>query len=223
MLYLKEKREPTTARTFPSATIVSTEVNRSVPQAWPARKWMLFVDGENLTIRGQTKASETPLKLREGAYFKKDCFLWMANARPLSLPEDPSGTVHTLEQQGIRSYYYTSAVGSNEVLAGVEESLWRIGFTPKVFKKPSQDRKSKGVDIALCTDMLTHAFQNHFEVAVLLAGDADYVPLVGRVKSLGKIVYVWFFSDQKDGLGTGLRLASDAFLSLDSQFTKNWL
>ena len=50
-------------KNLPECYIVSTEVNRSVPQAWPARKWMLFGDGENLTIRGQTKASETPLKL----------------------------------------------------------------------------------------------------------------------------------------------------------------
>jgi hypothetical protein len=71
--------------------------------------------------------------------------------------------------------------------------------------------------------MLTHAFQNHFEVAILLAGDADYVPLVNRVKSLGKIVYVWFLSDQKNGLGPGLRLTSDAFLALEDQFSKNWL
>jgi uncharacterized LabA/DUF88 family protein len=120
--------------------------------------------------------------------------------------------------QGLRS-----GRGSDEVLSAVEESLWRIGFTPKVFKKASQERKSKGVDIALCTDMLTHAFQNHFEVAVLLAGDADYKPLVNKVKSLGKIVYLWFFSEKKYGLGAGLRLASDAFISLDSQFAKNWL
>lgn len=50
------------------------------------------------------------------------------------------------------------------------------------------DRKSKGVDIALATDMLTRAFQNDFEVAILLAGDADYKPLVGRLKSLEKLV-----------------------------------
>lgn len=194
-----------------------------MPQAWPARKWMLFVDGENLTFRGQTKASETSLRLQEGGYFQKDSFLWMANARPVSLPEDPMGFVATLEQLGLRGYYYTSVVGDDEKLKGVEECLWRIGFTPKVFKKDSQVRRSKGVDIALCTDMLTHAFQNHFEVAVLLAGDADYVPLVNQVKSLGKLVYLWFFSDQKSGLGPRLRLASDGFISLDNQFAKSWL
>jgi uncharacterized LabA/DUF88 family protein len=113
-------------------------------------------------------------------------------------------------------------VGSDEVLNEVEERLWTIGFTPKVFKKQSQERKSKGVDIALCTDVLTHAFQNHFDAAILLTGDGDYRPLVGRVKSLGKIVFVWFFTNPKNGLNPKLKIASDAFLSLDSQFVKNW-
>jgi uncharacterized LabA/DUF88 family protein len=188
---------------------------------WSARKWMLFVDGENLTIRGQEFASANTLKLTEGPYFKKDAFLWMANARPLALP-DYNTEVYALEECGLRSYYYTSVVGSTDVLDDVEQRLWTIGFTPKVFKKQSQERKSKGVDIALCTDMLTHAFQNHFDAAILLAGDGDYRPLIGRVKSLGKIVFVWFFTNQKHGLNPKLKIASDQFLSLDSQFVRNW-
>jgi hypothetical protein len=42
-------------------------------------------------------------------------------------------------------------------MAAVIESLWKLGFTPKVFKKLSTDRKSKGVDIALATDMLVNS------------------------------------------------------------------
>ena len=33
-------------------------------------------------------------------------------------------------------------------------------------------------------------FEDHYDVAVLIAGDGDYVPLVEEVKSLGKVVYV---------------------------------
>jgi NYN domain len=186
------------------------------------RKWMLFVDGENFTIRGQTKATEVGPSLKEGPYFKKDGFLWMPNSRPLERPYCIRGEVTMLEYTGIRAYYYTSIVGSHEDVDTVRESLWKIGFTPKVFKKPSGDRKSKGVDIALATDMLTHAFQNHFDVAILLAGDADYGPLVARVKSLGKIVWVWFFERKEDGLGPELKLASDVLIPLDEQFTNNW-
>jgi len=145
----------------------------------------------------------------------------MPNPRPLHRPFSATGESDVLESTGLRAYYYTSVVGSDEVVTGVRESLWTIGFTPKVFKKPSGDRKSKGVDIALATDMLTHAFQNHFEVAILLAGDSDYGPLVDRVKSLGKLVWVWFFERKEDGLGPELKLSADTLIPLDALFTVN--
>lgn len=189
--------------------------------SYTKRKWMLFVDGENLTIQGQKKASKHNLSLDEGPYFCRDNFLWMPNARPLHPPQSSSSAVEVLEDPGLRAYYYTSVVGSEEAVKTIEESIWKIGFTPKVFKKPSGG-KSKGVDISLATDMLTHAFQNHFDVAVLLAGDADYKPLVGRVKSLGKLVWVWYFGDKEAGLGPELKLASDLFIPLEMQFVREW-
>jgi NYN domain len=185
------------------------------------RRWMLFIDGENLTCRGQDFASREGLALQAGEYWKKDCFLWMPGLRPLKRPDFGKGEGETLQPDGIRAYYYTSVVGDESVLAGVQESLWKIGFTPKVFKK-QKERKSKGVDISLTTDMLTHAFQNHFDTAILMAGDGDYGPLVGRVKSLGKILLVWFFGDEKDGLSPALRLSSDLMLPLDAHFVKHW-
>src|SRR6202451_1486782 len=181
---------------------------------WNKRKWMLFVDGENLTFRGQKFISEQKLAFAEGTYCKKDVFIWMANPHPLNVPDDASGHVYTLEERALRAYYYTSAVGSEEHIAEIRTSLWKIGFTPKVFKKPKKEEKSKGVDIALCTDMLTHAFQNHFDAAVLMTGDADYRPLIGRVKSLGKSVYLWFFESAAHGMSPELKVESDGLIEL---------
>jgi len=59
-------------------------------------------------------------------------------------------------------------------------------------------------------------------VALLLSGDADYAPLVGRVKSLGKNVLVWFFAAKEDGISPELKLASDALIPLDEEFKRNW-
>ncbi len=183
---------------------------------------MLFVDGENLTIRGQEFASDNKLTLKAGNYWKKDSFLWMPNQRPLKRPDCNTGEIETLEPDGIRGYYYTSFVGDYPALNEAEISLRKIGFAPKVFKKEDKNRKSKGVDIALTTDMLTHAFQNHFDAAILVGGDADYCALVNRVKSLGKLVWVWFFSVKEDGLGPNLWKSSDVFLPMDSLFTREW-
>jgi uncharacterized LabA/DUF88 family protein len=86
-----------------------------------------------------------------------------------------------------RANYYTSVVGDADKLNKVAKRLWALGFDPHVFKKARQEEKAKGVDIALTKDMLSHAFRNNYEIAVLYAGDGDYVPLVEEVKSLGKL------------------------------------
>jgi uncharacterized LabA/DUF88 family protein len=60
--------------------------------------------------------------------------------------------------------------------------------------------------------MLLHAARKNYEVAILIAGDEDYVPLVEAVKSEGRRVYVWAVSN---GLSPALRRAADHFNLLD--------
>ena len=63
-----------------------------------------------------------------------------------------------------------------------------------------------------------HAFNNNYDIAVLISGDGDYVPVVEEVKRMGKSVYVLFFEEQKLGLNRNLRLASDKFFKMKSVF-----
>ena len=79
------------------------------------------------------------------------------------------------------------------------------------FKK-TKDKGSKGVDITLTIDMLLHATRKHYDVAVLVAGDEDYVPLVRAVQGEGARVYVWFISN---GLSPALRMVADCYVNLD--------
>src|SRR5438552_16267039 len=83
--------------------------------------------------------------------------------------------------------------------------------TPRVFKK-DKGKGSKRVDITLAIDMLLHGTRKHYDVAVLVAGDEDYVPLVRAVQGEGARVYVWFTSE---GLSPGLYQAADYFVDLD--------
>jgi uncharacterized LabA/DUF88 family protein len=96
----------------------------------------------------------------------------------------------------------------------------KLGFNPVVFKREAGQSKAKGVDIALTKDMLSHAFRNNYQVAVLVAGDGDYVPLVEEMKRLGKLVYVWFFAEE--GLSPKLRSAADLFFDLTPTFLNQW-
>jgi uncharacterized LabA/DUF88 family protein len=45
--------------------------------------------------------------------------------------------------------------------------------------------RSKGVDAALVTDLLSLAWQRAYDVAVLVSGDADYIPAVEYVQAQG--------------------------------------
>ena len=46
----------------------------------------------------------------------------------------------------------------------------------------------KGVDVALAVDLLAYAWENAYDVAILVAGDEDYVGAVEKVMSKGKNV-----------------------------------
>ena len=85
---------------------------------------------------------------------------------------------------------------------------------------PATARLSKGVDISLARDFLGHAYKDDFDAAVLVAGDADFVPLVEDVKRLGKQVFVLFFLSQ--GLGVELRRHSDAYYNFEVPFGQAW-
>ena len=50
--------------------------------------------------------------------------------------------------------------------------------------------RQKGVDAQIAVDMLVGAFSGLFDVAVLIAGDADFVPVVEEVKRRGVMVAV---------------------------------
>jgi uncharacterized LabA/DUF88 family protein len=177
---------------------------------------MLFVDGENLAIEAERLFGND---LHEGTHWTRGTYVWLPRcpARQAYYETD----LTQLMDEATRAYYYTSVQGDDARLEAVEKALWDLGFKPRVFKKP-KGSKSKGVDITLARDLLAHAFQCHLDVAVLVAGDADYVPLVEEVQRLGKVVFVAFFA-ASDGLNPRLREASDAFLSMDQFFQEQWL
>jgi uncharacterized LabA/DUF88 family protein len=106
------------------------------------------------------------------------------------------------------------------VLAAAREAIWKVGFSPSVFKK--KEGKSKGVDIALTSDLLSHAFLDNYDAAVLIAGDGDYVRAIEEVKKRGKVAYVIFFRGDGAGLSPELRLAADAFFDLWPPFEYTW-
>jgi uncharacterized LabA/DUF88 family protein len=179
------------------------------PFIFETARAMMFVDGENLAIRyGDMASVSTPPNPYGGFWHMPNVAVW---AQALSPPRNSlSGT------RIVRRYYYTAVQGDEPKQDEVIRWIKDRGFeAPRVFKK-EKGRASKQVDISLAIDMLTHAARKHYDIAVLVAGDADYVPLVRAVKAEGARVHVWFVSS---GLSDKLRVEADHFVNLDGYFS----
>lgn len=169
----------------------------------PDARAMVFVDGENLAVRYKHMRGTNVIAADSGIWHLENVAVWARELNPSAL------THHT---RVIRKYYYTSVQGDDKKLNDVTDWLKGIGFeTPRVFKK-DKERGSKRVDITLATDMLSHGLRGHYEIAVLVAGDDDYVPLVRAVKAEGARVHVWFVSE---GMSPHLRREADYFKDID--------
>jgi uncharacterized LabA/DUF88 family protein len=74
-------------------------------------------------------------------------------------------------------------------------------------KRPRQ----KGVDTLLAVDMVAGAFLSLFDIAILVAGDADFVPVVEEVKRRAVMVVI---AASPSSLSEDLRRAADRFIEI---------
>ena len=54
--------------------------------------------------------------------------------------------------------------------------------------------KENGVDLSIGNTVIQKALENCFEKAILISGDADFVPVITKLKELGKKVEIWAFT-----------------------------
>lgn len=162
-------------------------------------KIMVFVDGENLAIRYQELLAGR--KPPEHVSFEPNVYVWSKYLNMTRLTCDV-----------IRKHYYTCVQGDTPRIEGVEARLKDLGIeAPRVFQKP-KGKHAKRVDILLTTDMLSHAHRKNYSVAVLVAGDEDYIPLVEAVIAEGCRVVLWFL---KSGLSPALQRKADYFFDME--------
>ena len=162
---------------------------------------MIFIDGSNLyhSLKGYFKKTDINI----GKFCQK-----ILDRRRL-----------------IRIYYYNAIVGRREEperfqrqqaffnsIAAIPYCELRLGRL--VYANwPSAPPYEKGVDIQLTTDLLTHSFKNNYDVAILVAGDTDYVGAVQAVKDNGKNVEVALFG--KERTSRPLRDVTDKVITID--------
>lgn len=80
--------------------------------------------------------------------------------------------------------------------AGIVPHYLPVSETPKPCAEGEQVAykiAQKGVDVELAIDVLDSAHEDRYDVAVLITGDADFVPLVRRITSLNKHALIAHF------------------------------
>lgn len=60
-------------------------------------------------------------------------------------------------------------------------------------KIAANDAIEKKIDIQIAIDMVSLAYENSYDTAILVSGDGDFVPVVKKIRELGKNVELWAF------------------------------
>ena len=168
---------------------------------------MVFIDGSNLYHALKTHFNQTDLDI--GKFCQK-------------LIE---------KKRLIRNYYYNAVVGIKQeperyrhqqaFFASVQAIPYtelRLGHL--VYNNwPATPPYEKGIDIMLTTDLLTHSFKRNYDVAILVAGDTDYVDALQAVKNNGQNAEVALFG--KESGSRALRDVVDRVISIDGRLLRN--
>ena len=171
-----------------------------------AERVMVFIDGSNLYHSLKHHCGRTDIDV--GRFCKR-----LLDRRSL-----------------VRIYYYNAKVGLKEEperyrqqqtffesINAIPYSELRLGRL--VYSNwPSSPPYEKGIDVQLATDMLTHSFRNNYDVAILVAGDNDYVGALQAVKDSGKHIEVALFG--KAGTSQQLRSVADVIVTINNRFLK---
>jgi uncharacterized LabA/DUF88 family protein len=130
----------------------------------------------------------------------------------------------------MRTYYFNAPVdrAENEKAYADQQRFFRKLYDIPNFEvvlgrleKHNGKKVEKGVDVRLAVTMLARAYKDHYDVAVLVSGDADFVEAVQEVKDNGKHVELAFFDTAPC---FHLRKTCDRFIVLNKSFLEDcWI
>lgn len=185
---------------------------------------LIFVDGENLTMRYQEMVRAGRVPAPDNVHIP-DCFIW--NQRVLD------DHIWNLK----RISYYTSVTGDDVRVREVRDRIASVMFrcktgivgggfssnfttrdgqiVPYVRKKSQRSRKESVCDIAIAVDVMRACYRDHAGIIWLFSGDGDFMSLLNEVVHSGKAAYV---SALSSGLNEDIRLYVDEFTLLDKYF-----
>ena len=77
----------------------------------------------------------------------------------------------------------------------------------------------KGIDVGLATDMVSNAYKNTYDIALLVSADADFSDALQAVKDTGKHVEVALFGP--NSTSRQLRDVADRVVALNANYLQN--
>jgi len=132
---------------------------------------MIFIDNSNI-FRGfkkyKTKADYDKLKTL------------ITNNRKLEGIFLYEGIVYPLSNRKRKWYKDLNTISGIEV---------KTSFDKKISHRPYE----KKVDVKIAIDMVSYAYEDGYDVGILVSGDGDFLPVIKKVKALGKRMELWAF------------------------------
>ncbi len=116
----------------------------------------------------------------------------------------------------VAAYVYDARMpyGYEDPSKRLRDRLEYLGFRVVVRESCDPNRNvQKEVDVCLACDMVTHALMDHFDTALIVSGDRDFIPAIEHVQSAGKRVEVAAF---RSSVSQSVIRAGDLFRELDS-------
>jgi uncharacterized LabA/DUF88 family protein len=117
----------------------------------------------------------------------------------------------------VRSYFYDASPHPTQYTNARKKfysHLRSLGTSLRLKELDPKHPTQKGVDIYLTADMISLAYEDAYDVALIVSGDGDYKALVDLVKSKGKKVWVASFSAS---LSNALREVADKIILIENQ------
>lgn len=118
-----------------------------------------------------------------------------------------------LDYDMVRPYWFDSHHPDNRPQKFYHMLKMEGGYrvTSKPTRERGNSRREKGVDIQLATELIAQGFNDSYEVAVLVTGDADYLRAIRYVQDQGKRVVGVQFDSNTAG---DLKGAVDEYIDL---------
>lgn len=126
----------------------------------------------------------------------------------------------------LRTYYYNTLPSDGRLSKSIERFHAglrlanrievRLGKTQRA---PSGEEHQKEVDILLALDMFKLASAGRIDLAILVSGDGDFIPLLQAVKDEGALTKVVY---SRESIDHELRLVADSHLEIGAADFRRW-